>query len=75
MNFANLKTSKPLQRLHGLLLESYPNWLTTKQIERVTKICNVSTRISELRRQGIRTDCHLQRITKQAKIFIYRLKQ
>lgn len=55
MNYANLETSKRLQRVAKYLKDG--NWHSTMDVIKNANVCAVSTAIAELRSNGLRIKC------------------
>ena len=74
-HFAKLARSKRLQGLLGYMQKTYPEWRTTREIQKSTGCLNVATDLSELSHQGYKHDCHFRNRTENGNsIFVYRLK-
>lgn len=58
MHFARIEKSLPLQKIYAVLSDN--QWHTTYDIMAATSSCTVSTRISELRRNGFVIDCRMR---------------
>lgn len=58
MHYARIETSPMLKKIYAILKDR--KWHTTFELMKATGCCTVSTRISELRQNGLAVECQLK---------------